>query len=85
MSIADRLARIEAKLKPAKRDRLAILVRFVSPGRLDAPLRRVWCGGREWLPLAGEADDVFEARATAQAEADASGAPQDVVLRLFAE
>jgi hypothetical protein len=67
MNLNDRLNRIEAKLRPAPAEDLAIWVQLVSPGQLDRPVTRIKHGGQEWHRLDGETEESFQARARAAA------------------
>lgn len=66
MNINDRLDRIEARFKPKSTERLVWWIRFVAPGHIDRPIRRIRHCGQEWLRLGGETEEAFRLRGRSQ-------------------
>lgn len=66
MNVNDRLDRIESKVKLKSSERLVWWIRFVSPGHLDRPIRRIRHRHQEWVRLDGETEDALQLRAESE-------------------
>ncbi len=86
MNLADRIARLEARLRPLA---LYVPVVYVNPWReltgSDDPIRH-WCcnDGRRWDREPGESDEAFMARAKAGALSGRKGPGPVAEIRLSA-
>jgi hypothetical protein len=87
MGLSDRIARLEARLRPAPE--LGVPVTFANPwpeiSGYDDPVE-FWCctDGRRWDRLPDESDEVFMARARTEALSGYKGPPAVAGIKLTA-
>lgn len=73
MTHAERLDRIEARLKPTPGTTMWVC--FVSPKDPDRPATRIRCTDRQWQRREGEEEEAFRARAEAEAALQYANSP----------
>ncbi len=65
-TIERRLDALEAKLM-TEPNCTTMWIRFVEPGELEAPARRIWQDTQEWYGQDGESEEALKNRAEAEA------------------